>query len=367
MMKRSLLPLAFACAASQLGAQSIFDAGARVAPQFHSYDIKAPSNTKISEFAVPMFVLIPITPSFSFDVGTSFARSEVQQTTNGTLATSTISGLTDTQIRANYTLGNDFIVLTAGVNVPTGQSTVKTNQLLAANLIGSDFLSFPISNMGTGFGGTGGIAFARPVGEWNVGFGLSMRRAAQYDPFDPGGGPAVHYQPGNEYRVRGGVDHSFGTGRIAAGLTYSTFGNDNLAGSVYNTGNRWLSQVSVTNNFGPGQLSLVGWNLFREAGTLADSSFLGHENIANAMLSYGVNVGPALIEPNVEGRVWTQTGGAETSMIGTFGIRSQLSVLGFSVLPSVGYSLGKLAAQESGVNTTANLTGLHAILAIRLR
>jgi hypothetical protein len=33
----------------------------------------------------------------------------------------------------------------------------------------------------------------------------------------------------------------------------------------------------------------------------------------------------------------------------------------------VGFSLGKLAAQDNGVNTTASLTGLHGTLAVRLR
>jgi hypothetical protein len=366
-MLRRFLSLGLVATASSLSAQSIFDVGVRFAPQFHSYNIKAPSNTKISEFAVPVFVLVPVTSSFSVDVGTSYAHSQVDQTANGQKTTSTISGLTDTQIRANYTLGNDMVVLTAGVNIPTGQSTVKGPQLLAAGLIGSDFLSFPISNMGTGFGGTGGVAFARPVGEWNVGLGLSMRHASEYEPFDAGGDVALHYQPGNEYRVRGGIDRSLGSGRVNVGLTYSTFGNDNLAGSVYNTGNRWVTQLGLTNTYGPGTLVFSGWNLFREAGTLADSSFLGHENITNAALSYGVTVGGAVVEPNVEGRVWTQSGGAPTSLMTTFGVRSQINVRGFTMLPSVGFSLGKLAAQDNGVNSTATLTGLHGTLAIRLR
>jgi len=367
MTSRRLLSLGLLLGASTASAQSILDAGVRVAPQFHSYDIKSPSNTKISEFAVPVFVLVPISSALTFDVGTSYARSQVDQTNNGKTTSSTISGLTDTQIRANYTLGNDFVVITAGVNLPTGESTVKQEQTLAAGLIGSDFLAFPISNMGTGFGGTGGLAFARPVGDWNVGFGLSMRHSATYDPFDAGGGPAIHYRPGNEYRARGGIDRAFGTGRVNLGLTYSTFGNDELAGSIYNTGNRWLTTLGVNNTFGPGQVTLTGWNLFREAGTLADSSYLGHENITNAALAYGVTVGPTLIEPNVEGRMWMQAGGVPTSMMTTFGIRSQINVLGLSMLPSVGFSLGKLASQSSGANTTANLTGLHGTLAIRLR
>jgi hypothetical protein len=347
--------------------QSVFDIGARMAPQFNSYSLGTPSNTKISEFALPLFVLVPVNQHLSFDVGTSFARSQVDQTASGKTTTSTISGLTDTQLRGNYVLGNDFVVLTAGVNLPTGKSTVTSEQQLAASLIGSDFLSFPISSMGTGFGGTGGVALARPVGDWNLGLGLSLRKSAQYDPYDMSGGPALHYQPGNEYRARAGVDRAFGTGRATLGVTYSTFGNDNLAGSLYNTGNRWLSQASIDNTIGVGHLSAYAWNLFRTSGTLADSSFLGHENILDGAVAYGVNVGPALVEPNVEGRMWTQEG-VSTSMLTTLGVRTQMSVMGFTILPSVGYSLGRLAAVDpAGLGATATLTGFHGTLSIRLR
>ena len=350
---------------SSLSAQS-GEVTARVAPQFHAYTIESPSDTKIREFSVPLFVVVPVTPALTFDLGTAYASSHVEQTSFGKTTTSSITGITDTQIRANYVLGNDFVVLTAGVNLPTGQSRVTIGQLPAASLIGSDFLAFPISNMGTGFGETGGIAVARPLGDWNVGGGFSMRRTEQYDPFDVGG-TTLRYQPGNEYRARVGADHGVGTGRVTVGFTYSTFGDDELAGSVYNTGNRYITQATFNNDVGPGRLGIGAWTLFRTAGTLADSTFLGHENIANAAVSYGINVGSTLIEPNVETRVWVQEG-ASTSLLATIGVRSQLDVGGFAVLPGVGYSLGRVAAEDlNGLRTTASLTGFHATLAIRLR
>jgi hypothetical protein len=360
------LPLLWSVAPALL-AQSAGDITARIAPQFHSYSLDAPSNTTIGEFSLPLFVVVPVSHELTFDLGTAYARSHVEQTVLGKRTTSTIAGLTDTQIRANYVLGNDFIVLTAGVNLPTGQSRVTPDKVLAASLIGSDFLAFPISNMGTGFGETGGIAVARPVADWNVGAGFSMRRTERYDPFDAGGGAALRYQPGNEYRARIGADRAVGTGRVTLGFTYSTFGNDELAGSIYNTGNRYITQMVFNNDVRGGKLTAVAWNLLRTAGTLADSTFLGHENIANAALSYGITVGEALIEPNVETRAWMQEGVA-TSLLATFGIRSQLMVGGFTVLPGVGYSLGRVAAQDaSGANANATLTGFHATLAIRVR
>jgi hypothetical protein len=358
------IPLLFA-AGSSLAAQSN-EITARVAPQYHSYTIDTPSNTTIGEFSIPLFVVVPVTPALTFDLGTAYAHAHVEQTALGKSTTSDIAGLTDTQIRANYVLGSDFVVLTAGVNLPTGQSRVTTAQLTAASLVGSDFLGFPISNMGTGLGETGGVAIARPLGDWNVGAGLSMRRTEQYDPFDVGGA-TFRYQPGNEYRVRVGADRAIGTGRSTFGFTYSTFGNDELAGSIYNTGNRYITQATYNNDVGPGRIGLVTWNLFRTAGTLADSSFLGHENISNVALSYGIHVGSALFEPNAETRVWVQEG-APTSLVTTLGIRSQLDAGRFVVSPGVGYSLGRVAAQDAtGLRTAATLTGLHATLAIRVR
>ena len=368
MLRRYVL-IALACVPPVLGAQSIYDVGARSAPQFHSYKIKSPTNLTISEFSVPLFVTIPVTPRLGFDVGNSYANAHVEQTSGTTKTTSEISGITDTQIRANLVLGNDFVIITGGVNLPTGQSRVVPQQQPAANLIGNDFLAFPISNMGTGFGGTGGIAIAQPVGGWNLGFGLSMRQSAGYEPFtDTGGTAPLRYQPGAEYRGRIGLERPVGTGQFIVGLTYSKFGNDDLSGSVYNTGDRYFLQADFNNTVGAGRLSITGWNLFRSKGTLADGSVLDHEDITNGALAYGIPVGEyTVIEPNVEARSWSQVG-ASSSYMGTFGVRMQIGAGTFSLLPSCGFSVGKIAAADTVVgNTTASLTGFHATLAIRLR
>ena len=195
---------------------------------------------------------------------------------------------------------------------------------------------------------------------------MSVRHSAQYDPFDAAGGPALHYQPGNEYRARFGIDHPVGTGRFTAGLTYSTFGNDNLAGSIYNTGNRYVSQIDFTDSFGPGRLSISGWNLFRTRGTLSDSLALDHENIANGTVAYGIPVGSMVLEPNIEGRSWMQVG-FPTSYLGTFGLRAVFNVGGLSIVPSAGYTMGQIAAQDPAqLPTTASLSGFRGTLVIRV-
>ena len=374
---RKFIPLALVLVAGPaLGAQSIFDSELRLAPQFMQYQIKAPSSETITELAVPVFVSMPFGSQFTFDVGTSYSRAKA---TSGA-ATSEINGLTDTQIRGNYTFGNDFVVLTAGVNLPTGRSTVAPDQQTAAGRIGSDFLAFPISNMGTGLAATAGIAVARPMGDWNVGFGGAVRHSQSYDPFEvPAGQPVLHFTPGDEYRARIGVDRGLLAGRVSLGLTYSAFGSDDAGGSVYNTGNRLIAQAIVTNSLAGSEVTLAGYNVFRAPGKYASGDPAGRENIANVYLGVGLNMLGTLVEPSIEVRDWLQnipsvTVGTTTtversqsSYLGTVGLRTRIPMLGFSAYPSVGYTMGKLAtADAAGVPVQADLTGFKAQLAIRI-
>ena len=369
MNMRRLFPIALAAVvAPSLSAQSIFDSELRLAPQYIQYKIKAPNDEKIQELAVPVFVSIPFGTRFTFDVGTSYALARV---TSGA-AVSEISGLTDTQLRGNLTLGTDFVVLTGGVNLPTGKSTVDIDQVTAAGRIGSDFLAFPISNMGTGLALTGGIAIARPLGQWNIGFGGAVRRSSEYEPF---GGQTLRFQPGDEYRARLGVDHTAGNGRISLGLTYSAFGDDAAGTSIYNTGNRFIAQGVLTNQIGNTNVTFAVYDVLRAPGNYASGDPAGRENILNGYLALGVRMLGTIVEPSFEARNWLQYVPAtastidrtQSSYLGTAAIRVRLRAGIFAVYPSVGYTLGSLATVGTANEPThADLTGFRGGLAIRI-
>jgi hypothetical protein len=362
---RRILPLALLLSAGSLPAQSlIWDSSVRLAPQFHSYDIKSPFNEKISEFSFPFFVVMPVLPALSVDVGTAFAMARLERTTldasgNRTTTTSELSGPTDTQVRANYTFGQDVLVLTAGVNLPTGSATVTPEELDAATRIGSDFLTFPISGFGSGLGFTGGVAVARPVGMWNVGFGGSVRQSTKYEPFRDAQGNTLEFTPGPEYRARLGADRPFGTGRMSFGLTFSKFGDDKSNITSFSSGDRYVGQFAINNSLNSTvDYSFVLWNLYRTSGTLINQDRSPWGNITNAMMIFGLR-GPADvgIEPNIETRVWTQEG-SKTSFLGTLGMRFYVNRGSWAIVPGFGFTLG---AMES-----ATLTGFRGTLGMRL-
>ena len=362
---RRLLPLALLLSGSALSAQSFRDASLRTGPQFHSYSLKAPLNEKISQIAIPVFVIVPLMSALSLDFGTSYAMVTHERTTidgsgNETVTTSELTGLTDTQVRAHYAIGQDFVVLTGGVNVPTGSATVEPSELDAATRIGSDFLTFPVSGFGSGLGFTGGVAVARPMGAWNFGFGASMRASTEYEPFRDAAGTPLKFTPGPEYRARLGMDRPYGTGRFSLGLTYSKFGDDKANAITYNTGDRYIGQFALSNSVGESDVdySFVLWNLYRSTGTQIDGGASPSGNITNASLSFGVR-GPKDIgvEPSIETRLWTEQG-SKSSYMGTFGLRFYVDQGGWSIVPGAGFSVGSMQV--------ATLTGFKATLGMRL-
>ena len=349
-------------AAGTLPAQGVWDTSGRLGPQIVQYDLRAPISERITEYAVPIYVLLPVTDAFSIDLGTAWTRAEVTARDVNGPSVSRLSGLTDTQIRANYVIGTDFIILTAGLNLPTGRTNVTADQLAAATRIASDFLLFPINGFGAGAGGTGGIAVARPLGDWNVGFGVAVRHSLAYDAFQDPAGNKFRFEPGNEYRGRVGVDRPYGTGRIALGFTYSRFGHDQANGSVYNTGDRFITQASITNSVNDVDLTVSGWDLFRASGLLFDSTATGRENIADLGFAAGFHTAPNLVlEPSIEGRAWTQDA-RPSSYMATAGLRLNVDLDGYTVTPSAGFTVGRVG----GPAGTAGLTGFHAALAIRI-
>lgn len=361
---RRLIPLALLLGASALPAQSFWDSSVRLAPQFHSYEFKAPFNEKVSEFSFPFFVIVPIMPALSVDVGTAFAIANLERTSRDatgaiTTSTSELSGLTDTQIRANYMFGQDFVVITAGVNLPTGSATVNPEELDAATRIGSDFLMFPISGFGSGFGVTGGLAVAQPMGAWNVGFGASLRQSSEYEPFRDASGTATKFQPGPEYRARFGAEHPFGTGRMSFGLTYSKFGDDKANAAVFNSGDRYIGQFAMSSSLESGvDYSFVVWNLYRTSGTLINNDPSPWGNITNAMMTFGIR-GPAdvSIEPSIETRLWVQDR-SKSSFLTSLGMRFFVNRGSWAVVPGFGFTLGSMES--------ATMSGFRGTLGVRL-
>lgn len=353
-----LLPAALLLAAAgarPLAAQPLVDASARGGVQYVGYSLGGGIDRRISELALPLAAVVPVGEKLSIDVATAWAHASV----TGDSVSSRVQGLADVQLRANWLLAGDALILTAGLNLPTGHATVTEAELEAAGQIGNDFLAFPVSNLGTGFAGTGGIAAARQTGAWNLGAGASIRYAARYEPFDVGG-VVVRYQPGTEYRLRVGGDRFLGAGRLALGLTYSAFGDDRAGRYTYGTGDRAVAEASYQTVVGGVQLTAAGWDLVRMQGQTAALATAPWENVANLLLRAGVRTGTVTWEPGVEYRDWRRAG-ASAGRLGNATLGARFPMGALTVSPTVGMSVGGVEQPSGGA---AGLSGWRAALLI---
>lgn len=266
----------------------------------------------VSQWNVPFVVVVPVGRKMSVDLTSYYVNGRVETDAD----TQTLAGMTDTQVRLLYTMSRDRLVGSVSFNLPTGEHAASTSQYQVAGAVGSTFLSFPVSNSGTAFGVTGGMAYAQRAGAWNVGLSGSVRYLGSYAPFSD---EALSYSPGMEARVRAGAERLLGEqARLLIGATVSTFSTDTYAGSSgpvsasYAAGPRFIGELAFVRVIGRSTLTLAAWDFFRLAGdTNGVSNPDTKENVVNGELRLTYPVAPRIqVEPMIAFRQWNPSDSA---------------------------------------------------------
>jgi len=277
--------------------------------EFQSYAFDAGlAVRKASQWNIPLAVVAPLGTHVSLDLTTHVAGASVAPSAG---PSEVLTGLTDTQLRLLYTLTRDRAVASLSLNLPTGMHSVSTSDFTVAGAIGSNYLSFPVSNFGSAFGVTAGAAYAVPAGAWNVGFSGSLRYAGSYEPFSD---QPVSYKPGVEIRGRAGVDRLLGaSGRVLLGLTASTFSTDQFTGTgtitsaSYAPGLRFIGDAGYLRVLGRSTLRVAAWDYLRTAGdTNGAANPDTRENVFNLEARWTWPAAPRFeLEPLAAFRQWS--------------------------------------------------------------
>jgi len=347
--------------AQRPGERGQFSSGAEL--RVLSFD-RLPSVKRLRQFSLPVAAIAPI-GRLTVDFGTAWASTELIQVDG---AHHTSDHLTDTQVRGAYVFGQDAVVATVLVNLPTGPRRASALDYTVIGAVSPSFLGFPVAGYAGGFSVTGGLAGATQLGDWSVGLAGSLRLNSEFTPYVDSTGP-ISYKPGVEARVRGGADRLVGSSRLSFGLTYSTFGDDQvgLSGGAgrgqYRPGPRWLAEAGLIAPVGGGTLNLSAWNYHRAAGDTTGASAGNRENLVGGDLMLSLPLSPGLaLEPVVAGRVSNpQAGNGKMIGFGT-GLRARLAQ-NATLTPLARYDTGTLS-DGSGVRT--NLHGWYASALLRV-
>lgn len=318
--------------------------------------------SSLKEFAVPVGFAFPVGSRLSLDAGTYYVSAQL---TDATGSQQTINGLTDVIIRGNYQLKQDVAVFTFAVSLPTGQKTLNGSQRQISSAMATDLIPYPVTNFGTGFSVTSGLAWATPVGPWALGLAGSFRYNASYQALAD---TNLTLKPGAEMRLRLGADRIVGQGRLSLGLTYSTFANDEFGSQSQSPGTRLIPQFSWSTPLGlNNSLVFYGWDVYRNvdesaqinAGVKQNTIALG----AMASLKSGARNS---LRPQLELRKgWQGPGGLHNqgTLVG-LALRYQMATSErMTVTPGLRLDLGSVATTQG--NPDASVTGLSFSLTAR--
>jgi len=331
--------------------------------EFRRYDFGAGAGVDaIRQVAIPLAAVVPVGRRFSVDIGTYYASTFVYAGGSH----ESFNGFTDTQLRASYIFGNDVVVASVLVNLPTGDETTSIRNFNVASAASSNFLAFPVNSYGAGTSVTGGLAAAFAAGGWNLGAAASVRVSSEYQPFTDAGNTSVRYQPGVESRFRIGADRLVGSSRLTLGLAFSTFGNDEFSGlsgggggtGESSPGNRFLAQAALLAPVGSGLINFYAWNFYRSA----TSGLSNRENIFTLGGSGSFRLGERMaLEPLLEGRVWSPEDGSGFLVGGGTALRLDLTDR-FTFLPGGRFDVGRI---EGATGDEITLTGWGASALLR--
>jgi hypothetical protein len=194
----------------------------------------AGSVSAASQMAVPLRTRFTVGPNWTVDVSTAVVSGQVSLKEAAGSRSLSLSGLSDLTVRATGPLHGDALVLTTGINLPTGRTGLNADETAALATLAAPALSMPVASLGRGFGATLGLLAAREVGEWALAAGLSMEQRTEFTPVSlamASGAAETSISPGAALHLSLGADRSVGEHRVSVLLVSDGYAADAVTSS----------------------------------------------------------------------------------------------------------------------------------------
>jgi hypothetical protein len=228
-----------AAAQEQLGARRTVS----VAPLFESWSFgdglvqitSAGDHVRLSsatQLSVPLTAALFVNDRWQVGLSGAFATGTVKlDTRDATLGVTeyTVNGISDVKLGVTAHLVPDRVMVTLGINAPSGKTELSGEELEAVRILGSPALGFQVPALGTGTAGTAGLVLAREAGGWAWAAAASYEYRGSYSPIVLAAGiPTPDFNPSDAAHVSLNGQGLVGQHEMSLGIGADVYTKDKL-------------------------------------------------------------------------------------------------------------------------------------------
>jgi hypothetical protein len=167
----------------------------------------------LEQIAVPMGFAVGVMRSWTLDVSAAFTTGKVEFT-DGT--TNEVDGISDVRVRLSGNIIGDGLVLSLGANIPTGATSLDTDQLTAVRALAAPAFGLNMPSIGFGPAGSAGLVASRLLGTWVGAIGASYEYRGKFSPIAAlQAGAEPDFDPGDAVHLSAGLEGFVGSSRLS--------------------------------------------------------------------------------------------------------------------------------------------------------
>ena len=176
-------------------------------------------STTFSQLVMPVNGFVPVKDNLEilfYGVGSVNDLQTTGQKTG-------LTGAGDFRLQANQSLSDDHLILSFGLNIPSGKHKLDYNtDTTMLQILSRNYLQFSMRRFGQGFGGNFLIGGAAMLGEFRGGIGVLFEYTGEYHPYRGLG----KYDPGNFVSLTAGLDRKVNRSALYGDVTVTLYTSD---------------------------------------------------------------------------------------------------------------------------------------------
>ncbi len=187
-----------------------------IAPVFTSWDF---GDSSLTQFQLPVSGFIPLQDNLE----ALFFVDHLSHSLNDGSRDVALNGLGDARIQLNRSLADDRVLLSLGLRVPTGKTSLSTDEgLPIMEVLSQDYLTYPRRRLGEGLGLSLMIGGATQAGSMRLGATALYLLTGSYTPYENDD----DYNPGDVIQLVGTADLPTGDWLWTGSLGYTASTTD---------------------------------------------------------------------------------------------------------------------------------------------